>query len=72
MIYHMPPGDQAVQLTQALNPTINSDFMVEGEVVRFASYDGLQSQALFINRERHPQKSCARFGVGARRAWWSK
>ena len=41
-LYHMPMGGQAVQLTQALNPAINSNLMVEGEVVRFASYDGLQ------------------------------
>ena len=41
-LYHMPLGGDAVQLTKALNPAINSDFMVEGEVVRFASYDGLQ------------------------------
>ena len=41
-LYHMPIGGQAVQLTQALNPAINSNLMVEGEVVRFASYDGLQ------------------------------
>ena len=37
--------------SQRLNPAINSDFMVEGEVVRFASYDGLQVQASLSRRE---------------------
>lgn len=41
-LYYMPLGGEASRLTTALNPAINSDFMVEGEVVRFASYDGLQ------------------------------
>lgn len=41
-LYHMPLGGDAARLTRALNPAINSDLMVEGEVVRFASYDGLQ------------------------------
>ena len=41
-VYHMPLGNDATQLTRALNPAINSDVMVEGDVVRFGSYDGLQ------------------------------
>ena len=40
-LYYMPLGSEATRLTAALNPAINSEFMVEGEVVRFASYDGL-------------------------------
>lgn len=35
-------GGQAQQLVSALNPAVSADDLVEGEVVRFPSYDGLQ------------------------------
>ncbi len=35
-------GGQAQQLVSSLNPAINPDDLVEGEVVRFNSYDGLE------------------------------
>jgi dipeptidyl aminopeptidase/acylaminoacyl peptidase len=35
-------GGQARQLVSSLNPAINPDDLVEGEVVRFNSYDGLE------------------------------
>ena len=41
-IYHMLLGQDPSRLTNALNPAINAELMVEGEVVRFESYDGLQ------------------------------
>jgi dipeptidyl aminopeptidase/acylaminoacyl peptidase len=41
-VYHMPLNADATRLTRALNPVIESNLMVEGDVVRFASYDGLQ------------------------------
>ncbi len=41
-VYHMPLNADATRLTRALNPVIESSLMVEGDVVRFASYDGLQ------------------------------
>jgi dipeptidyl aminopeptidase/acylaminoacyl peptidase len=41
-VYHMPLNADATRLTRALNPVIESNVMVEGDVVRFASYDGLQ------------------------------
>jgi dipeptidyl aminopeptidase/acylaminoacyl peptidase len=41
-VYHMPLNTDATRLTRALNPVIESNVMVEGDVVRFASYDGLQ------------------------------
>lgn len=41
-IYHMLLGQDPSRLTNALNPSINAELMVEGEVVRFESYDGLQ------------------------------
>ena len=41
-IYHMSLGQDPSRLTNALNPAINAELMVEGEVVRFESYDGLQ------------------------------
>ena len=51
-LYYMPLGREATRLTAALNPAINSEFMVEGEVVRFASYDGLNVPGiLYLPRE---------------------
>lgn len=41
-IYYMALGSEPQQLTNALNPAIDSEHMVEGEVVRFDSYDGLR------------------------------
>ena len=35
-------GGQSRQLVSALNAAVNADDLVEGEVVRFASYDGLE------------------------------
>lgn len=35
-------GDEPRQLTRSLNPRIDPAHLVDGEVVRFASYDGLQ------------------------------
>ncbi|MCB1600134.1 MAG: S9 family peptidase [Xanthomonadales bacterium] len=35
-------GGEARQLVSALNPAVNVEDLVEGEVVRFASYDGLE------------------------------
>jgi protease II len=41
-VYYMSlDGKSARQLTDALNPNIASSSLVEGKVVRFASYDGL-------------------------------
>jgi dipeptidyl aminopeptidase/acylaminoacyl peptidase len=36
------PGQEPTQLTQSLNPQINPQDLVEGQVVRFASYDRLE------------------------------
>ena len=42
-IYLLPLGGEgARRLTRALNPDIDGSQLVEGEVVRFASYDGLE------------------------------
>ncbi len=41
-IYHMSLGQDPSQLTNALNPAIDAEMLVEGEIVRFESYDGLQ------------------------------
>jgi len=41
-IYHMSLGQDPSQLTNALNPAIDAEILVEGEIVRFESYDGLQ------------------------------
>jgi len=41
-IYNLAAGDEPRQLTHTLNPSIDPAHLVEGEVVRFASYDGLQ------------------------------
>jgi len=35
-------GDEPQRLTNTLNPNIDSDDLVRGEVVRFASYDGVE------------------------------
>ena len=40
-LYAMPLGGMPQQLTRAANPDIDTRMLVEGEVVRFASYDGL-------------------------------
>jgi dipeptidyl aminopeptidase/acylaminoacyl peptidase len=41
-VYSLPlDGGTAQRLTRALNPAIDAAQLVEGEVVRFASYDGL-------------------------------
>ena len=41
-LYVMPLGGEPRQLTQATNPEIDTAMLVEGEVVRFQSYDGLE------------------------------
>jgi len=41
-LYVMPLGGEPRQLTQATNPEIDAAILVEGEVVRFQSYDGLE------------------------------
>jgi dipeptidyl aminopeptidase/acylaminoacyl peptidase len=40
-IYNFESGDYK-QLTNSMNPEISPDDLVEGEVIRFASYDGMQ------------------------------
>jgi len=35
-------GGEAIRLTRSLNPAIAAEDLVEGEVVRFASYDGVE------------------------------
>lgn len=45
-LYYMPLNSAPKQLTQALNPDIDPGVMVESEVVRFASYDGLDVPGL--------------------------
>jgi dipeptidyl aminopeptidase/acylaminoacyl peptidase len=39
-------GEQARRLTQTLNPAIEEDHLVESEVVRYESYDGLEIPAI--------------------------
>lgn len=39
-------GGEARQLVSALNPAVNADDLVEGAVVRFASYDGMKIPGL--------------------------
>jgi len=39
-------ADEAVQLTNALNPSIDRDHLVESEVVRYESFDGLEIPAI--------------------------
>jgi len=39
-------ADEAMQLTNALNPSINRDHLVESEVVRYESFDGLEIPAI--------------------------
>ena len=41
-LYHIKLGGTPKKLTNALNPEINDMHMVEGEVVRFSSYDGVE------------------------------
>ena len=41
-LYVMPLGGEPRQLTQATNPEIDTAMLVEGDVVRFHSYDGLE------------------------------
>lgn len=40
-VYHLD-GGEPLQLTRSLNEGIDPDHLVEGEVVRFGSYDGLE------------------------------
>ncbi|WP_299706652.1 S9 family peptidase [uncultured Pontibacter sp.] len=39
-------GNAPSQLTNTMNPSINSDDLVEGEVIRYTSYDGMEVPAL--------------------------
>ena len=42
-LYYLTMGsDQPVKLTNSLNQEINPDYLVDGEVVRFASFDGVE------------------------------
>ena len=63
-IYHMSLEQEPQQLTTALNPAINSDLLVEGKVVRFASYDGLQFLGFCISPKKHQQRIPYSHGVG--------
>ena len=40
-VYRMSGGEPR-QLTRSLNPAVDADALVDGEVVRFASYDGVE------------------------------
>ncbi|MDJ0920583.1 MAG: S9 family peptidase [Henriciella sp.] len=40
-LYHMALGEDAVRLTDALNPAINEDHLVTATVERFESFDGV-------------------------------
>ncbi|MEM9939236.1 MAG: S9 family peptidase [Pseudomonadota bacterium] len=40
-LYHMPLGEEATRLTDALNPAINEDHLVTATVERFDSFDGV-------------------------------
>ena len=46
------PGGEPTQLTQTLNPAIDPAHLVEAEVVRFPSFDGLEIPAIYY--EPHP------------------
>ncbi|HEY2029943.1 MAG TPA: S9 family peptidase [Myxococcales bacterium] len=41
-------GGSPRQLTHALNPEVSPDDLVDGQVVRYASYDGLQIPSIFF------------------------
>ena len=41
-LFYFKFGGEPVQLTRSLNPNINPDDLVEGKIVRFNSYDGLE------------------------------
>lgn len=45
-LFHVPLGGEAKRLTQALNPDIDANVLVESVVVRFPSYDGLEVPGL--------------------------
>lgn len=45
-LYNFETG-QHKQLTQSLNPEINIDDLVDGEVVRFKSYDGVEIPSIY-------------------------
>jgi len=42
LFYYTFNGEDPVQLTRSLNPNIDPDDLVEGKVIRFNSYDGLE------------------------------
>jgi dipeptidyl aminopeptidase/acylaminoacyl peptidase len=41
-LFVAPVGGEPRRLTRSLNPNIDRDHLVDGEVIRFASYDGVQ------------------------------
>ena len=45
-VYNFETGDLK-QITNTLNPEINADDLVEGKVVRYASFDGLEIPAIY-------------------------
>jgi len=45
-LYNFETGDLK-KLTNTLNPNMNADDLVEGEVVRYASFDGLEIPAIY-------------------------
>jgi dipeptidyl aminopeptidase/acylaminoacyl peptidase len=45
-LYNFETGEHK-QLTQSLNPEINIDDLVDGEVVRFKSYDGVEIPSIY-------------------------
>ncbi|MEM8942158.1 MAG: alpha/beta fold hydrolase [Pseudomonadota bacterium] len=51
-------GGQVSRLTRALNPEIDSEQLVEGEVLRFVSYDGLEVPGI-LYRPREASKDQA-------------
>jgi dipeptidyl aminopeptidase/acylaminoacyl peptidase len=51
-------GGVATQLVSALNPAVQADDLVEGEVVRFASYDGMEIPGiLYLPKEASAQNT---------------
>ena len=50
-LYHIKLGGTPKKLTNALNPEINDMHMVEGEVVRFSSYDGVEIPGILYIEE---------------------
>ncbi len=55
-LYNFETGNHK-QLTHSLNPEINMDHLVDGEVVRFKSYDGVEIPSIYYKPQQASESS---------------